>query len=75
MRRRGKRGGNREREGGVLLQAAEAMQEAEMSWRTGLAAAMLMALAACGSSKTDRGLSGGAIGAGVGRRGQRRDRR
>jgi hypothetical protein len=29
-----------------------------------LAAALL--LAACGSSKTDRGLSGGAIGAGVG---------
>ncbi len=37
-----------------------------MLWRTGLAAAMLLALAACGSSKTDRGLSGGAIGAGVG---------
>jgi hypothetical protein len=27
---------------------------------------MLLALAACGSSKTDRGLSGGAIGAGIG---------
>jgi hypothetical protein len=37
-----------------------------MWWKTGLAAAMLLALAACGSSKTDRGLSGGAIGAGVG---------
>jgi osmotically inducible lipoprotein OsmB len=32
---------------------------------TALAAALLM-LAACGSSKTDRGLSGGAIGAGAG---------
>jgi osmotically inducible lipoprotein OsmB len=37
-----------------------------MSWKAGLAAVLLMALAACGSSKTDRGLSGGAIGAGVG---------
>ena len=37
-----------------------------MSWKAGLAAAVLLALAACGSSKTDRGLSGGAIGAGVG---------
>jgi hypothetical protein len=37
-----------------------------MSWKAGLAAVMLVALAACGSSKTDRGLSGGAIGAGVG---------
>jgi hypothetical protein len=27
---------------------------------------VLLALAACGSSKTDRGLSGGAIGAGIG---------
>jgi osmotically inducible lipoprotein OsmB len=37
-----------------------------MLWKAGLAAAMLLALAACGSSKMDRGLSGGAIGAGVG---------
>jgi osmotically inducible lipoprotein OsmB len=37
-----------------------------MLWKAGLAAAMVLALAACGSSKTDRGLSGGAIGAGVG---------
>jgi hypothetical protein len=29
-------------------------------------ATLLLALAACGSSTTDRGLSGGAIGAGVG---------
>jgi osmotically inducible lipoprotein OsmB len=31
-----------------------------------LAATLLLALAACGSSTMDRGLSGGAIGAGVG---------
>ena len=37
-----------------------------MLWKTGLAAVLLLALAACGSSGTDRGLSGGAIGAGVG---------
>jgi hypothetical protein len=37
-----------------------------MVWKAGLAAALLVALAACGTSKTDRGLSGGAIGAGLG---------
>lgn len=31
-----------------------------------LALALVLALGACGSSKTDRALSGGAIGAGVG---------
>jgi osmotically inducible lipoprotein OsmB len=42
------------------------VQETDMSWKAGLAAALLLALTACGSSKMDRGLSGGAIGAGVG---------
>jgi osmotically inducible lipoprotein OsmB len=37
-----------------------------MLWKALFAATMLLALAACGSSSTDRGLSGGAIGAGVG---------
>jgi osmotically inducible lipoprotein OsmB len=38
-----------------------------MSWKTGTAMAMaLLLLGACGSSKSERGLSGAAIGAGVG---------
>jgi osmotically inducible lipoprotein OsmB len=37
-----------------------------MLWKAGLAATTLMMLAACGSSTSDRALSGGAIGAGVG---------
>jgi len=37
-----------------------------MLWKAGLAATALLALAACGTSTTDRALSGGAIGAGVG---------
>ena len=37
-----------------------------MPWKAGLAAATLLALAACGSSTSDRAISGGAIGAGVG---------
>jgi osmotically inducible lipoprotein OsmB len=34
--------------------------------KTAIAAAALLALAACGTSKTDRAISGGAIGAGAG---------
>ncbi len=37
-----------------------------MLWKAGLAAATLLLLTACGSSTSDRALSGGAIGAGVG---------
>ncbi len=37
-----------------------------MLWKAGLAATALLMLAACGSDTTDRALSGGAIGAGVG---------
>lgn len=37
-----------------------------MRWKAGFAAATLLMLAACGSSTSDRALSGGAIGAGVG---------
>jgi osmotically inducible lipoprotein OsmB len=37
-----------------------------MLWKTGVAAASLLLLAACGSSTSDRAISGGAIGAGVG---------
>jgi osmotically inducible lipoprotein OsmB len=37
-----------------------------MLWKAGFAAATLLALAACGSSTSDRAISGGAIGAGVG---------
>jgi osmotically inducible lipoprotein OsmB len=40
--------------------------EIEMLWKAGLAASTLLVLAACGSSTSDRALSGGAIGAGVG---------
>lgn len=34
--------------------------------RTGLAAALLLAVAACGETKSDRALSGAGIGAGIG---------
>ena len=34
--------------------------------KTAIAAAALLALAACGTSKTDRAISGGAMGAGAG---------
>ena len=37
-----------------------------MLWKAGLAAATLLLLGACGTSTTDRALSGGAIGAGIG---------
>jgi osmotically inducible lipoprotein OsmB len=37
-----------------------------MLWKASFAAATLVMLAACGSSTSDRALSGGAIGAGVG---------
>jgi osmotically inducible lipoprotein OsmB len=37
-----------------------------MLWKASLAAATLLMLAACGSSTSDRALSGGGIGAGVG---------
>ena len=37
-----------------------------MRWKAGLAATTLLVLAACGSSTSDRALSGGAIGAGIG---------
>ena len=37
-----------------------------MLWKAGVAAATLLMLAACGSSTSDRAISGGAIGAGVG---------
>ena len=37
-----------------------------MLWKASFAAATLLMLAACGSSTSDRALSGGGIGAGVG---------
>jgi osmotically inducible lipoprotein OsmB len=37
-----------------------------MLWKAGVAAATLLMLGACGSSTSDRAISGGAIGAGVG---------
>jgi hypothetical protein len=37
-----------------------------MPWKAGVAAATLLMLAACGSSTSDRALTGGGIGAGVG---------
>jgi osmotically inducible lipoprotein OsmB len=44
----------------------DATEEIEMPWKAGVAAATLLMLAACGSSTSDRALSGGGIGAGVG---------
>jgi osmotically inducible lipoprotein OsmB len=37
-----------------------------MLWKAGAGAAMILMLAACGTSTSDRAISGGAIGAGVG---------
>ena len=37
-----------------------------MLWKAGVAAATLLMLAGCGSSTSDRAISGGAIGAGAG---------
>jgi hypothetical protein len=60
------RGTEPERPDACSWSIISAIEEADMVWKAGLAAALLVALAACGTSKTDRGLSGGAIGAGLG---------
>jgi hypothetical protein len=62
--RHGNRGTDRRR--GTFASVPDATQEIEMLWKAGFAAAALLTLAACGSSTSDRALSGGAIGAGVG---------
>jgi osmotically inducible lipoprotein OsmB len=45
---------------------SDATEEIEMLWKVAVAAATLSMLAASGTSTSDRALSGGAIGAGVG---------